>query len=202
MKVSGNMVTCFRKAFETKCITLLISAYNASIANHNYSTDWMENDFTSMLDEYLEKNPQRIKWKYSCNIEHHLHKKGLKKERGFANSEDRIDMRISTFSSLDEYLFYVEAKLIKEKSSDLLNRYIRTGIDHYISKKYPQGIMLGYLLEGNVDIAINKINAILIRKNRGNEVLRRKQHLVHNQYFESTHLDFGVISHFVLDYTL
>ena len=202
MGLSGNVVDGFKKAFETRCITLLVSAYHTSIADHIYSPGWMENDFTSMLDEYMENNPQRIKWKISRNVEHHLHKKGLKKKKGYANSEDRIDLRFTTFSSKDEYCFFVEAKRLKEKGSGLLNRYINTGIDHYLSKKYPHGILLGYLVEGNVDMTIQRINGLLTKKKRESEMLYKQSHSLHNQYFESTHPNFGVISHFVFDYTV
>lgn len=196
-----NIVDGFKNAFETKCVTLIVSAYHTSIADHLYSPDWMENDFTSMLDEYINKDSQRIKWKISCNIEHHLHKKGLKKKKGYANSEDRIDLRLTTFSSTDEYHFFVEAKRLKEKGS-LLSRYISTGIDHYLSKKYPHGVLLGYMIEGNVDVTIQKINALLTKRTRTSEMLIRKEHSLHDQYFESKHHDFGVISHFMFDYTV
>ena len=201
MGLYSNIVDGFKKAFETKCVTMLVSAYHTSIVDHIYSPGWMENDFTSMLDEYIDKNPQRVKWKISCNVEHHLHKKGLKKKKGYANSEDRIDLRFTTFSSKDEYCFFVEAKRLKEKDSGLLNRYINTGIDHYLSKKYPHGVLLSYLMEGNVDTTIQKINALLTKKKRESEMLNRQSHSLHDQYFESTHPNFGVISHFVFDYT-
>ena len=202
MGLSVNVVDGFKKTFETRCITLLVSAYHTSIADHIYSPIWMENDFTSMLDEYIDNNPQRIKWKISHNVEHHLHKKGIKKKRGYANSEDIIDLRLTTFSSKDEYHFFVEAKRLKEKGSGLLNRYINTGIDHYISKKYPHGFLLGYLIEGDVGVTIQKINDLLTNNNRSSEMLIRKEHSLHDQYFESTHLNFGIISHFVFDYTV
>ena len=202
MGLYSNIVDGFKKAFETKCVTMLVSAYHTSIVDHIYSPGWMENDFTSMLDEYIDKNPQRVKWKISCNVEHHLHKKGLKKKKGYANSEDRIDLRFTTFSSKDEYCFFVEAKRLKEKDSGLLNRYIETGIDHYITEKYPHGILLGYLVEGGVDATIQKINTLLTKKKRESEILNRQSHSLHDQYFESTHPNFGVISHFVFDYTV
>lgn len=202
MGFSGNVVDSFKKAFETRCITLLVSAYHTSIADHIYSPSWMENDFTCMLDEYIDNNPQRIKWNISHNVEHHLHKKGIKKKKGYANLEDIIDLRLTTISSTDEYHFFVEAKRLKEKGSGLLNRYINTGIDHYLSKKYPHGVLLGYLIEGNVDTTIQKINAILTKKKRESELLNRQSHSFHDQYFESTHPNYGVISHFVFDYTV
>jgi len=192
----------FKRAFEERCITLLVAAYNSSISNTDYKLIWDENDFSSMLEKYIEKNPQRIKWKISCTTEKHLHTDIVQNDKGYANKESRIDMRLSTFSTWKEYLFYAEAKRLKEKDSSLLNRYIETGIDHYLTEKYPHGILLGYLVEGGVDTTIQKINALLTKKKRESEILNRQSHSLHNQYFESTHPNFGVINHFVFDYTV
>ena len=192
----------FKRSFEERCITLLVAAYNSSISNNDYKLIWEENDFSSMLEKYIEKNPQRIKWKISCTTEKHLHIDIVQNDKGYANKESRIDMRLSAFSTWKEYFFYAEAKRLKEKDSSLSNRYIETGIDHYLTEKYPHGILLGYLVEGGVDTTIQKINARLAKKKRESEMLIRKEHSLHNQYFESTHPDFGVISHFVFDYTI
>ena len=202
MGLNTTIVKGFRKGFETKCLTLLIDAYHTSITNHNYSTGGLENDFTSMLVNNIDKDPRRLRWDFHCHRDYHLHNDIPQFKKGFANKEDIIDIRMSKISSNQEYCFYVEAKRLKENNSGLLNRYINTGIDHYISKKYPQGILLSYLVEGGVDATIQKINDILTKKKRVSEMLKRQSHSLHDHYFESTHLNYGVISHFVFDYTV
>ena len=202
MGLSISIVETFRKSFETRCVTLLVTAYNTSIANADYLVSWDENDFTSMLEKSLEKDPQRVKWQINCTTEKHLHENVIQNYKGYANKESRIDMRLSTFSSTDEYFFYIEAKRLKESDNRLLKRYVDTGIDHYLTKKYPQGVLLGYLVEGRIDNTVQKVNGILVKNNRANEILVRKPHNIHDQYFESTHYDFGVISHFVFDFTV
>ncbi|MCQ2270069.1 MAG: hypothetical protein MJZ52_02420 [Bacteroidales bacterium] len=202
MSLTVSVIDAFKKSFEKRCVSLLVSAYHTSITNHEYKADWMENDFTSLLDKHIDKDPNRKKWKINCHIEHHLHTDKTNNRKGYANKESRIDMRLSTFSSTDECLFYVEAKRLKEKDNGLLSRYVDTGIDNYLTKKYPYGILVGYLIKGDVDATIGNINTILKKKNRINEVLSRKIHPIHNQYFESTHPDFGIISHFVFDFTV
>jgi hypothetical protein len=194
----------FKRSFEEKCVSLLVSAYNTSITKLDYSIKWMENDFTSMLDRYINQNPQRLMWgwKIDCHVEHHLHKNIIQNKKGYANKEDRIDMKLTSISLGKEFCFYVEAKNLKEKDSKLLKRYIETGIDHYLTEKYPRGILLGYLVGGSVDTTIQKINALLTKKKRESEMLKRQSHSLHDQYFESTHPNFGVISHFVFDYTV
>ena len=192
----------FKRSFDEKCVTLLVAAYHTSIVNHIFSVDWMENDFTSMLVDYIDKDPRRLKWNIHCHREHHFHDDTIQTKKGFANKEDIIDMRLSNISLRQEYCFYVEAKRLKEKDTGLLNRYIETGMDHYLTEKYPRGVLLGYLVECSLDIIVLKINALLTNNNRSSEMLIRKEHLLHDQYFESTHPNFGIISHFVFDYTV
>jgi len=201
MKLNFSIVDKAKQAFEMNCMKLLVSAYHISVREHIYATNWVENDFTFMLDEYIDNSAQRVEWEYNCNIEHHLHNANSKKTKGYANSADRIDMRMTTFEKGIEYRFYVEAKRLKENDSKLLKRYIDTGINHYITKKYPHGILLGYLVKGDVDATIQKLNNILQKNNRRNEMLVRMPNSIHNQYFESTHANFGVIKHFVFDYS-
>ena len=202
MGLHGNIVDGFKKAFETKCVTLLVSAYHTSIADHIYSTIWMENDFTSMLVNYIDKDTRRLKWNIHCHRDYHLHNDSTQAKKGFANKEDIIDMRLSSISHRREYSFYVEAKRLKEKDTWLLNRYIETGMEHYLTEMYPRGVLLGYLVEGSLDVIALKINTLLTNNNRPSEILIRKEHLLHDYYFESTHPNFGVISHFVFDYTV
>lgn len=204
MGLFSYVIEAFKKSFEEKCVSLLVSAYNTSITNLDYSIKWMENDFTSMLDKYINQNPQRLiwGWRIECHVEHHFHNNIIQNKKGYANKENRIDMKLSNISHGQEFCFYVEAKLLKEKDSKLLNRYIDTGIDNYVFEKYPCGILLGYLVEGDVDNTIQKVNGILVKNNRDSEILVRIPHNIHNQYFESTHPNFGIISHFVFDYTV
>lgn len=196
------VIEAFKRSFEERCLMLLVSAYNTSINTHDYALDWLEDDFNAMLDRLINQNPLRLKWNIHCHVEHHLHKNIMQNVRGYADREDRIDMKLSNISHRLEYNFYVEAKRLKEKDSGLLNRYIDTGIDNFLTGKYPQGILLGYLLEGVINNTVQKVNGILVKNNRASEILVRKPHNIHDQYFESTHYDFGVISHFVFDFTV
>jgi hypothetical protein len=160
----------------------------------------MENDFTEMLDQYITDNKKRIKWRINNTTEKHLHDKSHI-EKGFADKEKRIDMRMSHIKFQNEYHFYIEAKRLKEHDYALKKRYIDTGIDNYLHSIYPKGILVGYLQEGDVDNTIQGINDILNQYNRASECLCRKEHVIHDEYFESVHPNFGIIQHFVLNYT-
>jgi len=188
--------------FEKQCITLLIEAYYSSIKVDNDFSKLNENDFTETLDKYIDNNAKRLTWEINCVTERHLHTKNGIKHKGDADKERRIDMKMSKFHSQKEFHFYIEAKRLREHDNALNKRYIRTGIDYYIQNIYPKGILVGYLQEGDVDNTIQGINDILNQSNRATESLFRKEHPIHNEYFESDHPNYGIIQHFVLNYTV
>lgn len=199
MGLNKIIISVVKQSFENHCIILFLEAYNSSIKENTYSADWMENDFTEMLDQYITKNSKRLKWNISNHTEQHLHcERNIRK--GFANEEKRIDMRMSHIAFRKEYHFYIEAKRLKEHDFALKKRYIDTGIDNYLHSIYPKGILVGYLQEGDVDNTIQGINDILNQYNRASECLCRKEHVIHDEYFESVHPNFGIIQHFVLNY--
>ena len=201
MGLNTYIISIVKQTFENHCLILLTEAYQSSINDNIYALDWLENDFTEMLDQYIGDNNKRIKWNISNQSERHIHNKKLK-SKGFADKEKRIDMKMSHIAFKQEYHFYIEAKRLKERDSALKNRYIDTGIGKYIHAIYPKGILVGYLLEGSVNNTIQGINDILNQRNRSNENLYRKRHAIHNEYFESTHPQYGTLQHLILDYTV
>ncbi len=202
MGLQRFIITTVKQSFYNKCIILVVDAYNSSITDKPYTDDWLENDFTEMLDKYISGNKKRLNWNIHCNAENHLHDTHKHLSKGYADKEKRIDMKMSHIAFRNEFHFYIEAKRLKEHDYKLKNRYIETGIDSYISSKYPKGVLLGYLIEGSTDNTVKGINDILNKKGRNDEIMVRKNHPIHRDYFESIHTSFGTLRHFVLDYTI
>ena len=75
----------------------------------------------------------------------------------------------------------MEAKNLKEKDSDLKRRYIDTGINSFVSKRYENGCLLGYVLEGDLDKTVAGVNKLLKKDDRGSESLKSKTHNLHPQ---------------------
>ncbi|MCL2247280.1 MAG: hypothetical protein FWC10_09275 [Lentimicrobiaceae bacterium] len=192
----------FKVGFENKCIRLFVEAYRQSIINRTIRLDWEENDITSQLHEYIENNPIRTKTpSIATDIEHHLPNKSIKKKKGFATRDLRIDLRFVTFCSEKEYRVFFEAKNLKEKSSALKRRYIETGINNYTSNRYPHGFLVGYLLEGSVCSTVNGINKLLKKDYRQCESLIPLAHPFVKHYYESTHQNCS-IKHLIFDFTV
>lgn len=200
MALNNDIYENFKNAFEKKCFQLIVEAYQISLTEEIIQLDWNENDISSELHEVIKKNPLRVKWKVSSNVEQHIPKE-ITKEKGFANKFPRIDFRLTSFVSEYEFEYFFEAKNLKENDSSLKRRYIDTGIDNFVSEKYQNGSLIGYLLEGNTNEAIKGINYLLQKDKRNTEILTSIVNKKHNNYYESNHLKIGVLKHLIFDFT-
>lgn len=191
----------YKKAFEQKCFWLIIEAYQTSLTEKVIQLDWNENDISSEIHKYIKANPLRLKWKVFSNVEAHIPNEKLPKEKGFADKFPRIDFRLTTFSKSEEFEYFFEAKNLKQNDSALKRRYIDTGINNFVSGKYKNGSLIGYLLEGKTDETINGLNSLLEKDNRNTEVLNIKSDKLLNAIYESNHSDIGTLRHLIFDFT-
>lgn len=201
MGLNKVIVASFKKGFEDKCFQLITESYVSAMETKVIKLDWDENDITSELHEHIKENPLRLKWSIVTNVEQHLPKDDIKKEKGFAAKLPRIDLRLVTINSSLEYEYHMEAKNLKEKDSGLKRRYIDTGINNFVSKKYEKGCLLGYILEGNLIKTVSGINKLLKKDTRESESLKYEVNPFHSHYYESKHPDDLFIKHFMFDFT-
>ena len=200
MALDTEIYKGFKNAFHGRCFQLLVDAYHTSITAKAIQLDWNENDISSELHERMKKNPLRVKWKISTNVEAHL-PDDRTKIKGFSATFPRIDFRLTSFISEYEYDYFFEAKNLKVSDSALKRRYIETGIDNFVSGKYSDGSIIGYILEGaTADIVIG-INSLLTKDYRDSESLALKHHSLHADYYESEHSTIGSLRHFMLNFT-
>jgi hypothetical protein len=202
MRLNKEIVASFKRGFEEKCFQLLIESYETALGTKVINLKWDENDITAELHQYIKENPRRLKWGIVTNVEQHLTEKVLKKEKGFAAKSPRIDLRLVTINSCLEYEYHIEAKNLKEKDSALKRRYIDTGINNFISSKYENGCLLGYVLDGNLGKTVDGVNRLLKKDKREPEFLKLKTNHLSNSYYESEHTGDLLISHFMFDFTV
>ncbi len=200
MALNTNIHEKFKKAFEFKCFNLIIDAYQVTINEKIIQLDWNENDISQELCEKLDCNPKRLKWSISATREFHL-STTTNKKKGFADKLPRVDLRMSSITSKLEFKYFFEAKRLKENDSGLKRSYIDDGMDRFTSKKYPSGCMLGFLLQGNVNKTVKGINKLLIKDKRNTQTLNSKKNDLHKDYFESSHIEIGVLKHLIFDFT-
>ena len=200
MALNTTVYDKFRNAFEQKCFRLIIEAYQTSLGEKVIQLDWNENDISSELHRHIKGNPLRLKWKVSTNVEANI-PKDILKVKGFADKFPRVDFRLTSFITTYEYEYFFEAKNLKQNDSALKRRYIDTGVDNFVSKKYENGSLIGYLLEGKIDETVKGINSLLEKDKRQNEVLHSTSNKLCNSYYESCHSDIRILKHLIFDFT-
>lgn len=201
MGLNKLIVASFKRSFEEKCFKLITEAYVSAKETKAIQLNWEENDITSELHTHIHQNPLRLKWSIITNVEQHLSKKEINKEKGFAAKLPRIDLRLATINSSLEYVYHMEAKNLKERDSGLKRRYIDTGINNFVSFKYENGCLVGYLLEGDLVKTVEGVNNLLKKDRRDSECLKSMRYNLHDSYYESEHPDNLLLKHFIFDFT-
>ncbi|MDC6388811.1 hypothetical protein PP182_08970 [Maribacter sp. PR1] len=200
MGLNKVIVASFKRGFEEKCFRLITESYVSAMETKVIKLNWDENDITSELHDHVKKNPLRLKWSIVTNVEQHLPKDEIKKEKGFAAKLPRIDLRLVTINSSLEYEYHMEAKNLEENDSGLKRRYIDTGINNFVSKKYENGCLLGYVLDGDLEKTVDGVNKLLKKDHREPEYLKHRTSDLHDKYYESEHPDNLLIKHFMFDF--
>lgn len=200
MGLSSSIIQQFKISFEIRCIQLIVDAYGATLQEKTVEIDLDENDITAILHEHIKVNPNRAKWQIVSNVEEHISDSKIEKKKGFSSKLSRIDLRFATFNSNLEYTYHIEAKRLKEKDSQLKRRYINTGIDSFVNKKYQNGCLAGYLLEGTIPRTVDGVNSLLQKDGREKEQLVKILNNHHSEYYESKHDGLPCLKHFMFDF--
>lgn len=165
-----------KKSFKNKCLFVIVEGYYSMKSDGNFNSDWEEGDLTEQLIYFMNLSSFAQKWKIDVIPEKRLSSKTSAFENKTAKKSPRIDMRLMSWQKAAKQEFYVEAKNLCEtnwdkkdgvtvSSSYQLNRYVNTGVKHFISGYYPSnGCLCGYILQGNKKNIIQKINVILEKK--------------------------------------
>lgn len=197
----NNYRQAYIKAFEVDCVELIVYAYNLAVTEKKYQINWLENDFSELLGYYINESQLSIDKGITCKTEEKLMSDAENQVKGFADKLSRIDFVYFKIWKKQRFHCYMEAKRLKEKDSNLKRAYIDEGMERFISKKYPMGCMVGYLLQGKTDETIKGVNSLLKKDKRNAEVLNLKSDKPFKATYESNHPEIGTLNHLIFDFT-
>lgn len=197
-KLNSNFIIPFKNRFEDICISLLLESYNKTKKIGDIR-ELDENDITVRLIGLMKVNQSRFDLQISIDRESHYDEEET--YRGFKSADEsvRIDIKYTTWSFRTEYEYFMEAKNLSENdwrkasTNSLVSayqqrkRYIETGIQNLITGNYPEGCLIGYVVQGNPDKIIIKINKLLNRRERNSENLVEGKKTGFNYYCYSIH---------------
>ena len=199
-KVNARYYKLASKNFEILCISLLVDAYTSACADKRYNLDWKENSFTKYLVSFIHSNPITTKNKLFVKLQPEPENDNFPVEgtKDDPDKQPRVDIWYGSWiKTRNEY--YIEAKNIcnndweksdgsKVSASKLKRRYISTGIENFITARYPKGCLVGYVINSNSIDCVNGINKLLKKDNRQNEnLVKYKIFEGFENSFNSTH---------------
>lgn len=166
---------------------------------NSYSVEWDEENLTAHYVYHLKKTPTYKSNNADIVREYVLDSDEIVSGIIKAKKAPKIDIRVLLFSSWSQtskFKYYVEAKNLSQNNWTKENgasvnatyykkRYIETGINNFISHRYPKGCLLGYIVEGDPNSIVNDINLELSESS-----LQKKDEILGLKYsylFESNH---------------
>ncbi|HEY5589687.1 MAG TPA: hypothetical protein VIK55_01595 [Paludibacter sp.] len=208
----------FEDSFENNCLTLFGEAYKYIRENSDITIDWDEENISANFFNYIDKSEKAIGLNINISDECRLYYDIILKGKIPAKKAPRIDFRLTTnwLEEKKRLEYFVEAKNLIESdcyksgrkakisAQEKHERYINTGIDNFISGRYPQkGCIVGYVLQGEPNKIVNKINAYLQQCNRTSEYLYSMESTIQNLEFcyQSSHENEIRIKHFLLKFS-
>lgn len=168
-EVIEGLADQIRAGLEYRVLELIITAYNKMHDDKPHNPQWKENKFTAVLKNYVKKDCQRFskltRQSWYIIREYYHDSEGVTSGDDDPDKSPRIDIIIVTWTAeYEEIKFPFECKLLDENNSDLIRLYVKKGlIDRYLTEKdYADksfwGGMIGYILTGDPDNIVNKIN--------------------------------------------
>lgn len=167
-QVKASIIAGFRH----KCVEAIQLGYNRMIAEKFYQVDWEEDNLTICLVETIKKTSSLAQSHISVNYQTPIYSAAMAYLGASSLQAPRVDFKFSTFSKQEEYEYFAEAKNLSESdwykasgskvsASYYRARYIDTGIENYLVGRYPDGCLVGYIVNGKESNILAGLNGLI-----------------------------------------
>jgi hypothetical protein len=170
--------------FEQACLWLLTEAFKHMKQDALYDLSWKETRFSARLVGYMQKIRKQEDLRLQIDLESYLYRKEILEGLEDPDTAPRIDIKISGSWVYEDIYYGIEGKILIQidwqtrREYDLRARYIDTGIDNFVNGKYSpdvsRGCVVGYVVQGIAFNIRQKINDLLIHRQRNNETLENR----------------------------
>ena len=198
-RADAGLISDVKGDFEKKCISLLAWACKTLKSKKHVDAEWGEENITANIFTYIHKSQLSIDFDIFIECEHPFFSQDILDNKKRAKRAPRIDLVFQHNWKGKRKSFYVEAKNLVEhdftkkgnknatKAITIQDRYIETGIDHYLDSHYPKGCLIGYVLNGSISNVVLGINNRLKKKKRDDEMLNYESGSLPWICYQSTH---------------
>ena len=189
--LNGGFISDAGLSFKMVCLHLLELAYCEVRTTCSIDKDWTENAISEALKKSINDNDETIRMHITAEMEVKQLPENLSAMPSKVDDAPRIDIKVGGFDTGKEtssrVCYNMEAKNLYANdfkksghtsvfsSTYYAKRYISTGIDHLLGGYYQVNtILLGYVLVGTVEAAVDKVNQNLENDSRGTESIDLK----------------------------
>ncbi|WP_152560107.1 hypothetical protein [Hymenobacter sp. IS2118] len=148
------------------------------LADKRYLLYWKEDNLTSCLIDSIELTRVLHNSQISVNPQALIISEEITYQGADFLSAPKVDFKFSSWHGTRETHYYAEAKNLSEfdwqkpdgalvRASEQRGRYIDTGIENFLTERYPQGCLVGYIVNGQVASIVSGINRLLVLRGAG-----------------------------------
>ena len=160
-------------AFKYHCLEAIQKGYELMIFEKRYQTEWEEDNLTICLVETIKRTDFLGLYQISVNYQPPIYDEAMAFEGANSLRAPRVDFKFSKFFGPVEYDYYAEAKNLSESdwikpssaskvsASHYRARYIDTGIENFLSGRYPEGFLVAYIVNGLEENIIAGLNGLI-----------------------------------------
>jgi hypothetical protein len=181
--LTSNIISKIKNEFKKNCVQLLYESYASALGSQKDFREKTENEVTVMLIGFMKQNPKSNLLRIDITREFYLDSEETYAGEVNPDASPRIDIRFMNWTNPDKTEYFIESKNVCETNwvksetgatidaHKLHKRYIDTGIQNFINGRYPMGCIVGYVMQGDPDKIVDKINLILLKSKRELEQL-------------------------------
>ncbi len=188
--LDGDIVHLLYQNVKQDCIKLIENGYNNYLIDTDKVFSEDETIITAGLYDHIDRIIDEVDLPFFIVPELHQYTTPIKKGKLNPNKAKRFDLLFTHLQYKPRLKFGVEAKLLAEtntatkKATTLIKEYVENaGMGKFINKIYEEdGFMLGYILNGETDKIVPKINLKIT------DTYTVKEHLTkHKNHYLSTY---------------
>lgn len=177
-KVSPTLAAALKSGFIHHCVEAIRIGYEKMVLDKRYALDWDEDNITACLVETMKQTGYLRKHRISVNLQTPIVNTAIAFEGANFLEAPKVDFKLSTWANSveDEIEFFAEAKNLSERdwiksggahvqAAYYRRRYIDTGIENYLTDRYPEGCLVGYVVNGTISSVVAGLNRLIQSRN-------------------------------------
>lgn len=189
--LDNDIVVLLYQNVKQDCIELIESGYKNYLIDTEKIFSEDETIITAGLYDHIDKVIDEVDLPFIIVPEFHQYTNEIKKGKVNPNTAKRFDLLLTHFQYKPRLKFGVEAKLLAEtntatkNATTLIREYVENaGMGKFINRIYEEdGFMLGYILNGEKEQIVQKINLKITN------TYSNKEHLIkHKNHYLSTYI--------------